>query len=81
MRWLSFERGDRASFGIVKGDGVVDVGATSGLPDLKAAIASGRFEALGQEADGDRRDEREDEATGRAAGLRRAGDAGRGGRL
>ena len=52
MRWLSFERGGKASFGIVKGDGVVDVGVSSGLADLKSAIASGRLEALGKEAEG-----------------------------
>jgi 2-keto-4-pentenoate hydratase/2-oxohepta-3-ene-1,7-dioic acid hydratase in catechol pathway len=52
MRWLSFERAGKASFGIVKDDGVVDVGLASGLADLKAAIASGRLEALGNEAEG-----------------------------
>lgn len=43
MRWLSFAANGRATFGYVTadGDGVVDVGAKSGLPDLKAAIAEG----------------------------------------
>jgi 2-keto-4-pentenoate hydratase/2-oxohepta-3-ene-1,7-dioic acid hydratase in catechol pathway len=43
MRWLSFESGGRASFGYLtdNGSGVVDVGARTGLPDLKTAIASG----------------------------------------
>ncbi|HEY5647012.1 MAG TPA: fumarylacetoacetate hydrolase family protein [Pseudomonadales bacterium] len=43
MRWLSFESGGKASFGYLtsNGSGVVDVGARSGLPDLKTAIASG----------------------------------------
>jgi 2-keto-4-pentenoate hydratase/2-oxohepta-3-ene-1,7-dioic acid hydratase in catechol pathway len=51
MRWLSFERGGRPAFGVVKGDGVVDVGAFEpGLPDLRAAIASGGLAALGARA-------------------------------
>ena len=51
MRWISFERDGKATFGIVKGDGVVDVGAAEPtLADLRAAIASGRLEALGSAA-------------------------------
>ncbi len=43
MRWLSFAADGRESFGYVTSDGagVVDVGAKSGLPDLKTAIAEG----------------------------------------
>jgi 2-keto-4-pentenoate hydratase/2-oxohepta-3-ene-1,7-dioic acid hydratase in catechol pathway len=43
MRWLSYERDGRASFGYLTSDGmgVVDVGARTGLPDLKTAIAEG----------------------------------------
>lgn len=53
MRWLSFEHAGKASYGIVKGDGVVDVGAREpGLPDLRAAIASGRLAALASAATG-----------------------------
>lgn len=56
MRWLSFESGGRASFGYLtkNGSGVVDVGGRTGLPDLKAAIASGlvaRGATEGDEAD------------------------------
>jgi len=56
MRWLSFETGGRASFGYLTGNGsgVVDVGARTGLPDLKAAIASGlvaRGASEGDDAD------------------------------
>jgi len=51
VRWLSFERGGKATFGIVKDDGVVDVGALEPqLPTLKAAIASGRLAAIGAAA-------------------------------
>lgn len=55
MRWLSFERNGKATWGIVKGEGagagVVDVGAIeAGLPDLRAAIASGRLAAIGAAA-------------------------------
>lgn len=47
MRWLSFVRAGRPTFGVVSGDGVVDVGAlASGVADLKAAIAAGRLEEL-----------------------------------
>ena len=52
MRWLSFENGGKATFGVVVsevgGEGVVDVGAQEpGLADLKAAIASGRLAEIG----------------------------------
>ncbi len=52
MRWLSFERNGKATFGIVKGSGaaareVVDVGAMQpGLATLRDAIASGRLAEL-----------------------------------
>jgi len=51
MRWLSFVHGGKSTFGIVKGEGVVDVGALAPeLLDLKAAIAAGRLGELGQAA-------------------------------
>ena len=53
MRWLSFERNGKATFGLVKDDGVVDVGAMApDLADLKAAIAAGRLESLAAAAAG-----------------------------
>ncbi len=56
MRWLSFEHAGRSSFGYLTddGQGIVDMGKRSGLPDLKAAIATGAIEkgaAEGNEAD------------------------------
>ncbi|MEJ2087025.1 MAG: fumarylacetoacetate hydrolase family protein [Gammaproteobacteria bacterium] len=56
MRWLSYQADGRASFGYVTadGNGVVDVGRRSGLPDLKTAIAEGlvaRGASQGDEAD------------------------------
>jgi 2-keto-4-pentenoate hydratase/2-oxohepta-3-ene-1,7-dioic acid hydratase in catechol pathway len=44
MRWLSFLRDGKPTFGYVAGDGVVDVGAREPFPDLKSAIAA---DALG----------------------------------
>jgi 2-keto-4-pentenoate hydratase/2-oxohepta-3-ene-1,7-dioic acid hydratase in catechol pathway len=57
MRWLSFERDGKATFGVVTGEagseGVVDVGALEpGLADLRAAIASGRLAAIGAASSG-----------------------------
>ena len=50
MRWMSFEAGGKASFGLVvsdeKGDGVVDAGARSDYATLKEAIAAGALGAL-----------------------------------
>ena len=42
MRWLSFERDGRETFGYVTSDGtgVVDVGARTDHADLKSAIAA-----------------------------------------
>ncbi|MCZ6659136.1 MAG: fumarylacetoacetate hydrolase family protein [Gammaproteobacteria bacterium] len=56
MRWLSFVANGGVSFGYVTSDGgVVDVGAKSDFPDLKAAIAadalSSLFDTLGDTAD------------------------------
>ena len=39
MRWLSFERDGKASFGRVVDGGVVDAGSRTGIPTLKVAIA------------------------------------------
>ncbi len=51
MRWLSFERNGKASFGLVCDEGVVDVGALApDVADLKAAIAAGRLADLGAAA-------------------------------
>ncbi len=43
MRWLTFEQGGAQSYGYLTsdGNGVVNVGGRSDLPDLKAAIAAG----------------------------------------
>lgn len=47
MRWLSFERCGKPTFGVVKDDCVVDIGALEpGLADLRAAIGSGRIAEL-----------------------------------
>lgn len=57
MRWLTFLRDGRATFGYVTsdGNGVVDVGSRSGTADLKSAIAAGALtdlaESCGDEAD------------------------------
>jgi 2-keto-4-pentenoate hydratase/2-oxohepta-3-ene-1,7-dioic acid hydratase in catechol pathway len=55
VRWLSFLRDGKPTFGYVVGDGVVDVGARGSFPDLKAALAA---DALGDLAArcGDRAD-------------------------
>ena len=53
MRWLSFVRAGRPTFGVASGDGVVDVGALAPeVADLKAAIAAGRLSELGALAAG-----------------------------
>jgi 2-keto-4-pentenoate hydratase/2-oxohepta-3-ene-1,7-dioic acid hydratase in catechol pathway len=51
VRWISFERNGRASYGIVVGDGVVDVGATRPSErTLKDLLASGDLAKAGTEA-------------------------------
>ncbi|GGE96501.1 fumarylacetoacetate hydrolase family protein [Sphingomonas prati] len=57
MKWMSFEARGRASYGIVDGDGVYDVGArlASRFPDLKALIAAGALQEGGDPAGGDER--------------------------
>lgn len=51
MRWLSFTRGERASFGFVEAEAVVDVGSMATAPaDLKAAIALDDLTALAADA-------------------------------
>ncbi|GGH07080.1 5-carboxymethyl-2-hydroxymuconate isomerase [Alsobacter metallidurans] len=46
MRFVSFKTGGKASWGLVEGDDVVDLGAVFGAqaPDLKTAIAAGLLE-------------------------------------
>ncbi len=51
MRWISFEQAERASYGVVVGNGIVDVGARR--PNdrtLKDLLASGDLEKVGAEA-------------------------------
>ena len=51
MRWISFEKSGRASYGVIVGDGIVDVGATR--PDertLKDLLVSGDLTKVGAEA-------------------------------
>ena len=50
MRWLSFEVAGRASYGIVSGDGVVDVGARHSHRTLKDLLASGDLASVSREA-------------------------------
>ncbi|MCZ6619895.1 MAG: fumarylacetoacetate hydrolase family protein [Gammaproteobacteria bacterium] len=52
MRWLSFKRDGRDTFGFVTGDGigVVDAGARSAHGDLKAAIAADALATLAAES-------------------------------
>ncbi len=52
MKFLSFKRNGRASWGAVHDNGVVDLGARhSELPDLRAAIRADRLAELGAEAE------------------------------
>ena len=51
MRWMSFEKGGRASYGVVVGDGVIDVGLRR--PEqrtLKELLATGQLDNAGTEA-------------------------------
>ena len=51
MRWISFEKSGRASYGIVVGDGIVDVGAMRPSDrTLKDLLASGDLAKAGAEA-------------------------------
>jgi len=51
MKFLSFERNGRASFGAVTSAGVIDLGAKhNDLADLRAAISAGRLSELASEA-------------------------------
>ena len=51
MRWISFEKNGRASYGIVVGDGIVDVGATRpNERTLKDLLATGDLAKAGAEA-------------------------------
>jgi 5-carboxymethyl-2-hydroxymuconate isomerase len=55
MKFISFEHGGRASYGLLQGDAITDLGARLGgeHPDLKSLIAAGldKAEALAGEAD------------------------------
>ena len=55
MKWLSFEKDGKASFGLVVGEGVVDAGARSDFATLKDAIAGADLAdlaaSLGQDTD------------------------------
>ena len=51
MRWISFEKNGRASYGIVVGDGIVDVGAARpNERTLKDLLATGDLAKAGTEA-------------------------------
>jgi 2-keto-4-pentenoate hydratase/2-oxohepta-3-ene-1,7-dioic acid hydratase in catechol pathway len=51
VRWITFERSGRVSYGIVVGDGIVDVGATRPSErTLKDLLASGDLAKAGAEA-------------------------------
>ena len=51
MRFLSFEKDGKTSFGAVIDNNVVDLGAVHPeLPDLKSAMRENRLAALGDEA-------------------------------
>lgn len=52
MQLISFRKGDRASYGVVTEDGIVDVGWRLGkrLPDLKSVLAQGALADVAQVA-------------------------------
>jgi 2-keto-4-pentenoate hydratase/2-oxohepta-3-ene-1,7-dioic acid hydratase in catechol pathway len=56
VQFVSFLSNGTATYGLVVGDGVVDLGARGPHPSLKAAIASGDLMALGAAAQGDAAD-------------------------
>ncbi len=60
MRWMSFEVGGKSSYGVVVGDGVVDVGERHSHRTLKDLLASGDFDAVGREAKNAKPDHRLD---------------------
>ncbi len=45
-RFLSFTRGSRAGWGLMSGDGVIDLTGRSDLPGLQAAVGAGALAAL-----------------------------------
>lgn len=53
MQFVSYLSNGTATYGLVVGDGVVDLGARGPHPNLKAAIASGDLMALGAAAQGE----------------------------
>lgn len=53
MQFVSYLSNGTATYGLVVGDGVVDLGARGPHPNLKAAIASGDLMALGAAAHGE----------------------------
>ncbi len=56
MRWVSFEKAGRASYGVVVGDGIVDVGARRDQRTLKDLLATGELASAGAEASKQRTD-------------------------
>ena len=54
MKLMSYVTPQRASFGVVRGDRVIDMGARLGpsCPDLRSALAQGLLPRIAQLADG-----------------------------
>jgi len=52
MRVLSFRSKGKDSYGVVSGDGVVDVGAKLKYPDLRAVLAAGALAEVKKAAEG-----------------------------
>jgi 2-keto-4-pentenoate hydratase/2-oxohepta-3-ene-1,7-dioic acid hydratase in catechol pathway len=50
MKFVSFERAGTASYGIVKGDRIIDLGTRSASPDLKSFIATDDWRAQADSA-------------------------------
>jgi 2-keto-4-pentenoate hydratase/2-oxohepta-3-ene-1,7-dioic acid hydratase in catechol pathway len=52
MRLLTFEVADRVSYGVLTGDGIVDIGAVLGprYPDIRSVLTAGALEVVAQAA-------------------------------
>lgn len=50
MQFVSYRKGETDSFGLVKGDGVVDLGVKGPFANLRAAIEAGALEEIGAKA-------------------------------